>query len=187
MRLRYLLPTLLAVAALVLASVAVARGSVAPRVKIPGAGVITVPYCQKHPPADLCLWSVGMHPNESKELVSGVELKTIHVPKYVEITVHLWYKGLDGWIPDKLRHYTKHDLPAVGHKGWLHPGVRAQCANGKWELELIFVGHTSKGNPRAEYFYWPASRIRLDKVLASDAPGGVPTKYWLGRKIRCLS
>jgi hypothetical protein len=159
---------------------------------IPGAQVITVPYCQRHPPADLCLESVGMHiaggatRGGDVDVISGVNLKTVHRPKHLEIKVQLWYKTLDGWLAYEYRIYTVHDLPAVGHKGWLHPGVRSECADGKWELVMTFLGITSKGTARLESFYWPASRTKKDKVLASDTAHGVPSKYWKGWKFRCL-
>jgi hypothetical protein len=153
---------------------------------VPGGQVITIPYCQKHPPSDLCLESMGLHyAHDDHQVVDGVELKTQHVPAYVEITVRFWYKDLEGWHPERLRHYTKHDLPRVGHKGWLHPGLRESCKTGRWELSMAIVGKTSKGTLRTEYFYWPASRTKHDKVVASDQPGGISSDYFVGLKIKC--
>jgi hypothetical protein len=179
---RYLTVVLLTLAALTIGG----PSAIAAPLRVPGAKVITVPYCQKHPPADLCLWSVGMHATGGHvkggdlDVLSTVELKTIHTPKYLEIKVQEWFKGLDGWTADEWRVYHIHDLPKPDHLGWLHPGVRSECARTKWELTMTFIGVTSKGTHRLETFYWPASRVKRDKVLATDSLGGVNSRYWTG-------
>ena len=160
--------------------------------KPPGGQIITIPFCQKHPAPDLCLEAMGLHvaaggiKGGDLDVLSAIQLKTNHTPgKSTVIKVQEWFKGLDGWTADKYRFYRIHDLPAPGHKGWLHPGLRSECASTKWELVMTITGHTSKGNARIETFYWPGSRTKKDKVIASDTAAGVNSKYWPGYKIRC--
>ena len=149
-----------------------------------GPDTENLPYCPNG--TDLCLQGMGAVSAPGSIVKGSITIKTIHVPRAVEIYVSLWWKsGGKTWVEQDNKAYGLSSLPPVGQTKLMLPILESFCAGGYWAEFIHVLGTTSSGTNKSEWIVWPGAQNQAGTIQVSDS--NIANSTWPGNLTKCAA